>query len=459
MHDELRETQQRWSKPPVIVPSQRLLVWVALVALPGAFLAATPGLVPVTLLLDVALIAVALVDALSARRRLIGLGVELPAAVRLTRGRAGEIPVDLVHDPQRERRDFELTIALAWPAEILPDRDRVTGLVPVSEPRSRLQLGCTPERRGRYQLSECRVERKSPLGLWSARKRISIASELRVYPDLLAERKSAPALFLHRGGLGLHAQRQVGKGREFERLREYQPGDSYDELHWKATGKRGRPVTKLYQVERTQEVYAVLDISRLSARPSGEPAKPALERTLNAALLLALAAERQGDLFGTVVFADRVRHFVPARGGKAHFQTCREALYALEPQPAAPDFDELATFLRLRLRRRALLVVLTALDDPILAEGFLAAINLLSRQHLILVCTLRDPEVAPIFQENARDLEEVYARLAGHLRWESERALQAALGKQGVVFAPLRAEALAGAVVSRYAEVKRRQLL
>ena len=348
---------------------------------------------------------------------------------------------------------------MAWPAEIVPARDTVTARVPATEPRSRLLLSCTPERRGRYQLTDCRLERSSPLGLWAARKRVPVAGELRVYPDLLAERKSAPALFLHRGGIGLHAHRQVGKGREFERLREYQPGDSYDELHWKATGKRGRPVTKLYQVERTQEVYAVLDTSRLSARPSGEPAKPALERTLNAALLLALAAERQGDLFGAVVFADRVRQFVPARGGKAHFQTCREALYALEPQPAAPDFEELATFLRLRLRRRALLVVLTALDDPILAEGFLAAMNLLSRQHVIVVCTLRDAGVAPMFQEEARDLEEIYARLAGHLRWESERALQAALGKQGVVFAPLRAEALAGAVVSRYAEVKRRQLL
>src|SRR5207247_10489432 len=88
------------------------------------------------------------------------------------------------------------------------------------------------------------------------------------YPNLFTERKSLAALFLHRGSFGLHAQRQVGKGREFEQLREYIPGDGFDEVHWKATAKRGRPITKIFQVERTQEVYVVIDASRLSARPT-----------------------------------------------------------------------------------------------------------------------------------------------------------------------------------------------
>ena len=69
---------------------------------------------------------------------------------------------------------------------------------------------------------------------------------------------------MNRGAFGVHAQRQVGQGREFEKLREYAPGDSYIDIHWKATAKRGRPVTKLYQVERTQEVYVIIDASRLA---------------------------------------------------------------------------------------------------------------------------------------------------------------------------------------------------
>src|SRR6185312_13308872 len=194
-------------------------------------------------------------------------------------------------------------------------------------------------------------------------------SEIRVYPNLLGERKNLAALFLNRGAFGLHAQRQVGKGRDFEKLREYVPGDGYDEIHWKATARRGKPITKVFQIEKTQEVYVIVDASRLSARKPDENAETnsVLERFVTAALVLGLAAEQQGDLFGLLTFTDKVETFVRAKNGDAHYNTCRDALYTLEPKIVTPDFDELCTFLRLRLRRRALLVFLTALDDPAVA--------------------------------------------------------------------------------------------
>src|SRR5690606_8645271 len=101
--------------------------------------------------------------------------------------------------------------------------------------------------------------------LWAVRGSSACEIELRVYPDLSKERKTVAAFFLNRGMFGLHAHRMVGRGREFERLREYMPGDSYDEIHWKATARRGTPITKVFQVERTQEVYVVIDASRLTS--------------------------------------------------------------------------------------------------------------------------------------------------------------------------------------------------
>ena len=68
-----------------------------------------------------------------------------------------------------------------------------------------------------------------------------------MYPNLFDERKNVAALFLKRGDLGIHAQRQAGQGRDFEKLRSYIPGDSVGEIHWKASAKRGHPVTKVFQ--------------------------------------------------------------------------------------------------------------------------------------------------------------------------------------------------------------------
>src|SRR5262249_21337906 len=175
------------------------------------------------------------------------------------------------------------------------------------------------------------------LGLWSFQSSTPACMEIRVYPNLLTERKNLAALFLNRGSFGVHVQRQVGQGRDFEKLREYIPGDGYDEIHWKATAKRGHPVTKVFKMERTQEIYVITDASRLSARPtsaaatkhdpqiltgtataapaeeaearasgsdlgtfSSQSSETTLERFITAALVLGLAAERQGGVFGVV---------------------------------------------------------------------------------------------------------------------------------------------------------------
>jgi uncharacterized protein (DUF58 family) len=450
------------------VPSPRLLAWVGAAALPAAFLlVASAALWPLVVAVWAALALVALADAAAARRRARGLRVAVPALVRLTHEREGEIPVRIERAAGLEAGSqpaLSLRVAPDVPPELEPVEPVLAATLGPGADAAALAYRCRPLRRGVLRVPRVVVECWSPLGLWSVRRVHPAACEVRAFPNLWGERKRVPALFLYRGHAGAHRQRQVGKGREFEKLREYVPGDSYEDVHWKATAKRGRPVTKLYQVERTQEVYAVLDTSRLSARPSGsggpdEPSEPALERMVRAALVLALAAERQGDLFGMVAFGDRVRRFVRARSGGGHFQSCREALYALAPQASSPDFEELATFLRLRLRRRALLVFLTDLDDPVLAESFQRAADLLRRQHLLLVCTLRPPDVGPLFARPARDLDDVYRGLAGHLRWQDQRELGRAFERRGVGYASLAAASLSADVVSRYAALKQRQLL
>ncbi|MEO7794924.1 MAG: DUF58 domain-containing protein [Thermoanaerobaculia bacterium] len=455
-----------------MVPSSRLLIWVAAACLPAALLlvAAPAAGAPVALLWS-AFAAVAVADAALAPRRLRKITVVLPTLVRLTHDLAGELemriagvggaldlriapvlPVDL----EAVSPVAEVHLTRASPSGASGDDSR--GVAPAA----RATISCTPRRRGLFRIEACRIECSSPFGFWRARREVAVDCEVRAYPNLLSERRHVPALFLYRGRAGAHRQQQVGKGREFERLRDYLPGDSYEDVDWKATARRGKPVTKLFQVERTQEVYVLVDASRLSARPSGgadETPVPALERMIRAALVLAVAAERQGDLFGLVTFGDRVHSFLRARAGASHFQACREALFALSPQSSSPDFVELASFLRSRLRRRALLVVLTDLDDPLLAESFERAAELLRRQHLLLVCALRPADVAPIFSRPVQNSGDLYRELAGHLRWQDQRDLGRALERRGVSYAALPAETLSAEVVSRYAAIKQRQLL
>ncbi len=444
----------------MIVPGTRLLFWTAVIILPFALLAAVaPASAPVALLLIGAFVVVAAVDAAGGRKVLAGIGVELPPVVRMSKGRATRVEVR-IHNARQKAQS--LRVAVGWPREIKVEEEAMEAMLPAGFAASKMAIACTPLQRGCFKLQTAFVESGSPLGFWAARKAVSIRSELRIYPSLLTGRKSLAALFLNRGAFGVHAQRQVGKGRDFEKLRDYVPGDGYDEIHWKATARRGKPITKVFQIERTQEVYVIVDSSRLSARiPDGDAAGvPVLEGFVTAALVLGLAAEQQGDLFGLLTFSDKVERFVRARNGQAHYRACRDALYTLQPKIVTPDFDELCSFIRLRLRRRALLVILTALDDPALAESFVRNIELIRRQHIVLVNMVPTTGVKPLFtRPDVAAADDLYRHLGGHLQWQKLRELQKVLQRLGVRLSLPENEQLSAGIVTQYMNVKQRQLL
>jgi len=248
----------------MIVPQSRLLLWVSVGVLPFAAIAAlVPEAAVLSGLFIAAVVVLAMLDAALAQGSLDGIRIELPAVVRMSKDRQGAIEVRIQNEKQQAKR---LRLGLPLPREIdSPDED-VWTVLPAGSEMSRFAWPCTPLKRGNYRLKSCFLEAGSPWGLWTKRARLPTNTELRVYPNLFTERRSVAALFLNRGSFGAHAQRQVGQGRDFEKLRDYVHGDSYDDIHWKATAKRGRPVTKVFQIERTQEVYVIIDASRLSAR-------------------------------------------------------------------------------------------------------------------------------------------------------------------------------------------------
>lgn len=447
----------------MMAPRTKLLVTAGAVLLPASVLAlVSPLAMALAVFVSGGLVLVVLVDAALATGRLEGVTATLPEITRMTESRESDIEVVLEKPPEFTR---VLTVALALPKEFTSTAETLTTQLPHDAKAAHLSWPCTPLKRGRFTVAGVYLETPSPLGFWAVRAACPSQSEIRVYPSILHERKNVAALFLNRGLLGIHAQRQVGKGREFEKLREYIPGDAMEDIHWKATARRGHPVTKVYQIERTQEVYVIVDATRLSARPVASKRSPQnpttqLERFITAAMLLGVAAERQGDLFGVMAFTDRVLHFVRAKSGKGHYSSCRDALYTLSAKTVNPDFEEVMSFIRLRLRRRALLIFLTDLDDPVIAESFSRAVQLVARHHLVLVNMITPPGLGPLFSNaDVATKEDLYVELANHIQWHNLREMQSVLHKRGVTLSLLENETLCPELISQYINVKRRQVL
>jgi uncharacterized protein (DUF58 family) len=432
----------------MVAPSSKLLLAAAVAVLPLAALGGMyPNAMPVCALGLAGCAAAAAIDALFALRRAAGVAVRTPPFVRLTKDVPAMFPVT-VENRGGAACDLRLGVNLPPGVESASFALKVTAPAGVSV----VQWPCTGRIRGDHPLREMYIEVESPLRLWLARGSRPLDFSFRVYPNL-RDRASA-ALFLRTPAPGMRMRRQVGKGREFENLRHYLPGDSFEDIHWKATARRGFPAVKQYRVEHAQEVYAIIDYSRLSAREG------ILESFVDAALHLALVAEKQGDRFGLVTFSDRTREFVRARGGMDHFRLCRETIYNLRPQRVSPDFRDVFTTLQLSLRRRSLLVFFTSLDDVLLAESFARDISLLSRRHVVLVNVRRTAALQPLYAgEPAKDLDELYSHLGGQMLWNKMRTLEIALENRGVRLTVTDAERIKTQVAAGYLEVKGRQIL
>jgi uncharacterized protein (DUF58 family) len=353
-----------------------------------------------------------------------------------------------------------ISLAVHLPKEIgetqfalsLPPSFWAAEAVLAAKESAKLSFAFTPGSRGEFALENVFISAASAWGLWRMRVQRTLDLTVQVFPDLSKDPASRKLFAVFQAGQ--RVLRIIGRGREVERLREYAPGDSFEEVYWKATARRGTPISKVFQVERTQDVYAIVDGSRLGSR------NQALEHFVTASLLLAIAAERNSDNFGLLTFNDRVQRFVRGSHGKGHFQRCRKAIFDLQPSPASPDFSELFSFINLRIRKRALLFFLTDLSDPLLAETFLRDAALIARRHVVMVNQIADAADRPLFSGSLpADDSEIQSRLAGHLQWAKLRELERALSHLGIHMQLLKAEAVGGELVSQYLTIKQRQLL
>jgi uncharacterized protein (DUF58 family) len=449
----------------MIAPRLRLVLTMLFVTVPLATVAGlNEGLLPISLLLIGVPIVVGLFDLAVSIARYRTLEFSFPEVIRGIVSESAQLEIRGKHNA---RKNAVVRLGVVFPDGLEPEREQER--IPLNKTAREVvvRLPFVGRSRGTYRIQDLYFEWNSPLKFWVHRERRAIQCEVRIYPNLRFEGKQV-ARFLTRGATGLHARPQVGRGREFEHLREYEQGDSFDEIHWKATAKRRFPVTKIFQLERSQEIYVAVDTSRLSARPLPEPFSAGrtrkmtthLDRAICAALLLCVAAQRQGDRFGFICFSDRVNHLFKARSGPSHFNTCRELTLSLYPQSVSPDFSEIVATVKNRVKRRSLIVFLTSLDDPVMAEDFVATVGLLSKQHLVLAIMIASNQLQPLFSGDVVDnVDDVYLKLSGHLRWARLQNLQRVLARKAVQFNVVPNHRAGIDLVSHYMNLKRRQVL
>jgi uncharacterized protein (DUF58 family) len=312
-----------------------------------------------------------------------------------------------------------------------------------------------PPRRGDFAFGDLYLRWDSVLGLLRRQARFPAAGPVKVYPNLVDVRKYDLLLRKNRlWELGLRPTRVLGSGNEFERLRDYQPDDEYRRINWKATARRGKPISAEYQTERSQNLLAVLDVGRMMRSPVGDVAK--LDYAVNAVLLLAYVAAQRGDRLGLLTFADRPQSWLAPRGGKGQFYRMLELLYAVQAQPVEPDYRVAFNYLAAKQHKRSLALVFTDLTGSLAADALPAQLGLLRRTHLPLLVTIADPTVNRLARQPVTDSATLYERTVAGQLLDERRLILDRLRRQGVLTLDVAADELSVAVINRYVELKGR---
>jgi uncharacterized protein (DUF58 family) len=321
---------------------------------------------------------------------------------------------------------------------------------------SELEYRLRPRERGPAAFAPAEALVRSPLGLWERRLRVGEGEPVRVLPNfrpLLGYTLMAVEDRLADLGIRLHPRR--GEGTEFRELREYRQGDSPRHVDWKATARRQKLTTRDYQDERNQQVVMLIDCGRrMRAREEGVSH---FDHVLTAVLLLTYAAARQGDAVGLATLGGEARWLAPVKG-RAATAAVLTAVHDLATYAEAPDYVAAAAALQARLRRRALVMVLTNLRDEDAGE-LIPALALLRRRHLVVLASLRERALGEALAGEVRGFREALTAAACHHYLEARERAHEQVRALGVLTLDVEPERLPIAAVNRYLEVKRSGLL
>jgi uncharacterized protein (DUF58 family) len=175
----------------------------------------------------------------------------------------------------------------------------------------------------------------------------------------------------------------------------------------------------------------------------------------------ATVALEVGDEFGLVTYADEPKSWLRAGSGQSQFHQFRERLLNVEPLPTTADYEALFAELRIRLRRRAYLLLLADLAERSVSDSLRRGVGLVRSSHALLMTTILPVHARPAFSpgEELHTEQDVYAALAGEKENQRLGALTRQMRQMNVQLRYVPPVAFLRTAVEGYLESKREQRL
>jgi uncharacterized protein (DUF58 family) len=413
-----------------------------------------PMLAWIAVTYDLVIIAVALFDAWNSKLAK-GVSIQRHFGGRFAVGAETDVQIDVEnHTP----RDISLILKDEYPPQLQLFGSREARVEVEAQTSTKFFYNLKPPKRGQFSFGRIAVRYLSHWRLAWCQTTAGEPITVKVYPNMRRAREAELRALGTRSFVAARRKSQWrGEGRDVESLRDYVSGDEMRHHSWTATARRGKLVTRQYQMERDQTILVALDAGRLMTGRLENETK--LDLAVHATLALMSAAARAGDNAGLLVFGRRIKTFLPPKRGAEHLDAALEALHAIEPEMIEPSYARAFEFVSANSQRRSLVVVLTDLVDEEGSSELLASLKLLRPRHLPLVVTIGDRDLKAVVRNPPEDENELFTQsVAEEIMYQREAALRL-VESQGGLALDVTAAALVPRLLETYLRVKERGLL
>lgn len=248
-----------------------------------------------------------------------------------------------------------------------------------------------------------------------------------------------------------------GQGSEFHQLREFQSGMDPRSIDWKRSARLREIVARETRAERNHQIVIAVDRGHLMAERVGQLSK--LDTAINAALALTWAGGLGGDQVGFFSFDAKPGQFLPPRPGRRAFGQIRSHSVELLQSPDETNHTLGLTHVNQNLSQRSLIVVFSDFVDTVTAELLIENLAVLRRQHLVLYVALRDPALKRLSHPDHPGIDQVAKAVSAQQLLREREGVIDRLRRLGILCLDQEPQSLTPALISRYMDIKARELI
>jgi uncharacterized protein (DUF58 family) len=326
------------------------------------------------------------------------------------------------------------------------------------------QYAILPAERGDIRLGKAYVRYQSMLRVAERWGVANIGQVVTVLPNI--EEAKRQTLYLIRSrqvDFEKRRRHQRGLGRDFDSLREYREGDDIRDISWTATARSHRLITRVFQIERSQTVWLVLDAGRLLRARVREPGSPLqlskLDYAVNATLSLAQVALHCGDKVGLLAYGRRIQQNLNAARGSRHVRAIVESLARVRGESGEADHGRAVHSLLSTQKRRSLIIWITDFAETATIPEVLEYAMHMTTRHLVVFAAMGQPDLTALASTIPDSKEEMYRHVAALEIVHRRDLLLRGLRERGVLALELMPEMLGPALINQYLEIKERSLI